>query len=247
VAGQAARIEQLAASAFSRGVDVLVMPEYSLTEGVHGALMARESDEPRPTLVCMGVAGGTDDDGYVMNEGRLIVTTLGIDRDYSISIATPPKVHPARIGDAIERVRSGTEIRVFVSERFSLCVLICRDAMDDSIVTQLAAIGVNLLLVPAMSPKTASLVDSAAALCRRSQAFVVIANGPAIWAMTAGEGSPENDSAVRAEAVFAGPYAELPDRFWAGSVPSDAGPDARQPGLWTLSFAERRIQTAGEQ
>jgi predicted amidohydrolase len=172
------------------------------------------------------------------NEGRLIITTPGIERDYSVG--TPAKLHPAHVGDAVERVRSGTEIRVFASERWTLCVLICRDGMDDSIVTQLAAIGVNLLLVPAMSPRTTSLIDSACAACHLSQAFVVIANGPAVWAVAPVE-SPLGQAAVsRAEAVFAGPYAELPNRFWAVSSPADEG--TGDPSLWTLSFADPTIQ-----
>ncbi|MFE0748327.1 hypothetical protein [Gordonia sp. NPDC058843] len=242
VAAQADRIARLSSRAAGRGADILVMPEYTLTEAVHTALLAREPREPReprPTVVCTGLGSGPDDEGFMTNEGRLVVHTPDFARDHSVS--TPRKLHPAYIGDAIEQVRSGTEVRVFASERWTLCVLICRDGMDDAVLSQLAAIGVNLLLVPAMSPKTASLTDTAASLCRRSQAFVVIANGPAHWADDQSPVDASQATAVsRAEAVFAGPYAEQPDRYWA--VSENNSTPGREPGLWTFSFDERLVR-----
>lgn len=243
-AAQADRIARLSTQAARRGADILVLPEYTLTEAVHTALLERarrETAEPRPTVTCTGVGSGPDDDGFMTNDGRLVIHTAGFSPDHSVS--TPRKLHPAYIGDAVERVRVGTEIRVFVSERWTLCVLICRDGMDDAVAAQLAAIGVNLLLVPAMSPKTASLIGTTASLCRRSQAFVVIANGPARWPDTVSPiDAPQASAGHRAEAVFAGPYADLPDRFWAAPA-GNTNDGEYEPGLWTFSFDERVVHT----
>ncbi len=242
---QARRIARIATAAVARDADILVLPEYTLTEPVHTALVDGTVDHwPRPALMCAGLAGSVDEDGYVVNEGWLLVNTPGMDQDFSVSL--PRKLYPATVDHKVEKIRQSSEIRIFMAQRWTLCVLICRDSMDTSIADQLGAIGVNVLLVPAMSPKTATLTGSAAALCRTSQAFVAVANGPARWYRPDDPDhadtvqttrSADNEPAARDEAFFAGPYDSEPASFSAQTTPTEAP----ELSVWVFTVSERTL------
>lgn len=231
---QALRISVLAEHAYALSADVLLLPEYSLSEAVHTELLTLNKDGTwlRPMIICAGAVDDVDDE-YVNNHGKLIVNSPGMEHDYSAD--TPSKSHQAPIGGAIERIRRGSEVRVYTGERWTMCVLICRDAIDNAVVEQLARIGANLLLVPALSPRTATLVDSATVLCHRSQAFVVIANGPARWGSEALQERP----AQRLEAVFAGPYDESPNHVGVTSTTEVVTGGGQT--VWAFDFAKRIV------
>jgi hypothetical protein len=241
VKAQAERIALLADRAHSQSAQLLVLPEYTFNDAVHGELVRRyeAGDKLRPLIVCAGTVDGPDETGSMTNEGMLIIHTAGTGHDYTVK--TPAKLHPATVFGAVERIRPGIDIRVFVTERWTMCVLICRDGMDHEIITQLALIGVNLLIIPAMSPKTQSLVSSATELCNRSQAFVTIANGPADWATRQPAEPRRAAGASRHEGIFAGPYGQPPDTYTAAT-----SYEARTAGaltVWTFNFDERLIKT----
>jgi hypothetical protein len=122
-------------------------------------------------------------------------------------------------------------VRVFVSEEWSLCVLICVEVLATEIVDQLAKIGSNLVLVPAMSARTKSMADKVSDLCTDSQAFVVMANGPADWLGM--------NPTSRCEAFFAGPYESSPSQ-WCLTV-ADPKRDPKLIATWVFSASQQTV------
>lgn len=174
--------------AADEGADLIVLPEYAIDDATWAELENSTSVAVRkPTLLVAGVSCGTEN-GRVANEAKLIVTTPKMS-----PLGTRPhlKLHGARIADYVkgrdgkvekvtyqEKVIEGAEVRVYVSDNWTVAVLTCLDAMLPSIIDQLADIGVNLLIVPAMTPRTATMVSQVRRLQSESQAFTVIGAGP---------------------------------------------------------------------
>lgn len=213
--------------------DILVLPEYGLAAASRDLVIASLPDiATAPMLVISGVSSAADD-GYIVNDGVMVVTTPagGVSRVINL----PRKIFPAQVGGYRELIRQGSEVRVFLTESWTMATLICFDSMNAEIISQLADFGVNLLVVAALSEKSAAIIGSATSLCHRSQAFVVIATGPARWASTAmGIDSPD---ALRSEAVFAGPYAATDGGQVALS--ESAARVVDRPNLWTFNYTER--------
>lgn len=202
---QVDRIMRLVDEATSQDAEVVLAPEYSVTESAHTDLLREFSLRPTvPVVFCAGlVHDRLATTGYMENMGWLLVSTPEISRGYSEHFHA--KTSAAKLNGAVELIQPASEVRIFVSERWSLCVLICVEVLATDIVDQLAKVGANLILVPAMSERTTSMATSVGALCTESQAFVLMANGPADWLGM--------QRASRCEAFFAGPY-ENPPSEW---------------------------------
>jgi hypothetical protein len=204
--------------------DVIVLPEYTLDERGWDELQGEVTAlTHRPTLVVAGVAGEGATEGTVSNEARVMLTTPG----HPAFVGRPhQKLHGATIGGVTEQIVEGTEVRVFVGQRWTVAVLECFDAMSPDIFDVLAQLGVNLLIVPAMTPKTATMVSLAQRLTSESQAFVALVAGPPLgWAGTGDARYSPN----RCEAMFAGPYASHGTLTYPTA---DDCPPPDVPGLW---------------
>jgi predicted amidohydrolase len=229
-AQQVDRIIRLVDEAMAQDAELIVIPEYAVSESAHSALVTRFGQGSTvPLVFCAGLARGTGADDYMANEAWLLMSTPGI--EHGASVHFHAKTCRAKLGDAEERIRTASEVRVFVSQQWSLCALICLEAMASEILHQLALIGTNLLLVPAMSEKTGAMISAISRLCQESQAFVVLANGPASW--------PGTTTASRCEAYFAGPYGSSP---WSWCAPR-AGQRRQdsQIAAWVFRAAQRTV------
>jgi hypothetical protein len=220
--------------------DVIVIPEYCLATAERERLCSAIEELPRrPSLVVAGSSEVTREPRT--NEGWLVVP----DRP-GLSLQ---KVFPAEVASHYEEIASQPEITAYWTARWVISVLICRDAMAPDIVSQLGDLGVNLLLVPAFSDRTGSLVASACTLRTVSQAFVAVAVAPARWTFDALDSLPagaqepatsgENDGDARVEAAFDGPY-EAPPHLAAAPGPEAPG---RGPGvgLWLFDAFDRTL------
>lgn len=232
----AQRVGQLIAGA--AGAEILVLPEYGLASASRDLVIASLPDiGAAPRLVISGVSSGTEGDGYIVNDAVMVVTAPagGVSRVVNL----PRKIFPAQVGGYRERIRQGSEVRVFMTETWTIATLICFDSMNAEIISQLANFGANLLIVVALSEKSAAIIGSATSLCHRSQAFVIIATGPARWvSATMGIDAPDQ---LRSEAVFAGPYAAT-DGAQIAMSESDARVMDR-PNLWTFSYTKRVLSS----
>lgn len=236
---QAARVLNLIRDAGERDTPVALLPEYSLSQQAAELVESGIEDLERcPVLVVAGISGEPDGDGRVRNE-----VWVHIGADFATRgrwARLPGKLYGATIEGYQEGIAAGTEVRVLCCESFTVAILTCRDCLDGALIDQLAAIGVNLLLVPAMTPKTASMIGSATRLSQQSQAFVVMAVGPALWVDTENDDLPSRYVPHRAEATFAGPYADgsptrcLPDHHLC--------PGVDEVGSWHFDFSTRSAQ-----
>lgn len=236
---QAQRVARLAAAAGEAGADVLLLPEYTLNDDAIDHLRPMLRDLPRaPRLVVAGSCGIAES-GALLNEAWLCL--CGTWPSVLHEVVTPPKLSPAPVDGYQENIQAGSEVRVYVSQRWTIAVLICRDAMNAEVLNQLAEMGVNLVLVPAMTGKTRSMTELVTPLLALSQAFVALVAGPAHWARTLPDPVPERGS--RVEAVFGAPYdegpslAELPRPDDPATCPA---PTAR--GIWIHDSADRTVR-----
>ncbi len=232
---QAQLVRHLIDASGKANAEILVLPEYGLASSSKKLVEKELSSIGKiPRLVVSGVSSGTDAQGYVINDAIMIISTDGKPRTINVS----RKIHPAEIAGFTERVRQSSEVRLLFTDQWTIATVICFDGMDDDIITQLAALGVNLLLVPSLSAKTAAMTGMATSLCTRSQAFVVMATGPARWESRAmGITSPPD---LRWEAVFGGPYAIGPATQEARST-STALSTYPRSNLWTFEYGARQL------
>ncbi|SNS56676.1 hypothetical protein [Rhodococcoides kyotonense] len=216
------------------GVEVLVFSEYSLHSSWRDELQsATEKLSKSPTLIVAGTSevfdGGSGE--RVENHAFLMVSGgFGL---------TQGKVFAAEMGSRIEGIGPVGSVRVFRSECWSIAVLICRDAMSPELTAMLGRCGVNLLLVPAFSERTGTIISQASSLGPVSQAFAIVAVGPAVWTDERLDRRPP-DAPQRDEAAFVGPYelhpATVVAPFGGGEGSEEAG-----PGLWVFDAAERSM------
>lgn len=150
------------------------------------------------------------------------------------------KVFAAEMSGRQEGVDPAGSVRVIRSEAWSIAVLVCRDAMSSDLIDLLSGCGVNLLLVPAFSERTGSIVDQATSMSSRSQAFVAVAIGPAVWTTEAVADRPQKTS--RVESAFSGPYEVLPSVI---SLPNEGFDGTTGTGLWVFDTASRRADWLG--
>lgn len=229
--GQVATIKAMILDAVSRGATFVMLPEYSLTHEMRDHLTDElTASISQPLLVVAGLVSEPDEQQYVTNQCTYMIFN---DAGLPYCFDGPPKVHPAVVDGRSERIHRGSTIQIVVGQRITMAVLLCRDVMAPEIIDQLGSLGVNILLVPAMTPKTSSLVSSAVTLAHTSQAFVVVGSSPATF--VSGD-SEVRHNPLRREAVFAGPYAHDPQTF---TFPDDDVADLSERGYWIFSFRRR--------
>jgi hypothetical protein len=231
------RITRLVDGARTKHAQLIVLPEYAVSEPVYDALEKWVFNATDILILCAGVSI-PDANHYVKNLAWLSVGTPGIRRRVSKSFhaKTSGASFYAKTSDGSlvtigERILADNEVRVFISQQWSLCVLICIETLDGAIIDELAKIGVNLLLVPSMSEKTNAMVGEISELCYKSQAFVAMANGPANWT-----GSDD----LRCEAFFAGPYAKA-TWSWTKSRAIGTKTPPSDIAYWVFHAARARV------
>ena len=180
---QMALIDDLLDEAIDADARVIVLPELSGSLAIAERIARRLDAEDVQRLVIPG-SWHTD------VRGRPANVTRGL-----ISGHPDPMRHRklTEISDLLahdpgHRFREGVEagqpptLTVHVAGAYRLAVLICKDLLDAGVRAALELMGVNVLLVPAMSPTTGWFVDRALGQVASAQAITVMANGPAEWA-----------------------------------------------------------------
>ena len=201
-------------------VDVLVLPEYSLAAESRTAVVEElQAGKWRPTLVVGGSARVEVSAGSALNQAVLWMPQ-GAPR-------TLTKANRARVCDHAEDISTANaQVMVWISGDWAICTLICADALDPDLIDVLRGVGVNLLLIIAMSDKTVSMIANASNLVVGAQAFTLLGNGPARW-------DPPRDE--RAVAAFDGPYARGPEPV----VVYEAHIDPRPGGMYVFDTGRR--------
>lgn len=223
---QVATVRTVLRLAAAEQVDVLLLPEYALGVDSRQEVVDELTDLAwRPTLVVGGSARVVVTDAAARNQG-----VLWMPQGAPLTLT---KAHQARICEHAEDVSTaGAEFRVLISGDWAVCTLICADALSTTLLRLLEDVGVNLLLVIAMSEKTTSMVGNWSGLVVGAQAFAALANGPALW-------DPPVDG--RATAAFQGPYATGP----APTLVFEGEIEAPVPGLVVYDTAARTWRFLG--
>lgn len=161
-------------SAAGAVAEIAVLPELALqTPDALGPALAADAGA-YPPLVVAGSAHVVDDRGH----SNLSVTYL-----HGIPVLEHRKVHPMvlKVSDDVrlsERLTDGPHVvRCLCCSKTRMAVAICADLIDRTIPSLLEHVGVNLLLVPALSPHEGSFNSTAAGLAGRNQGVTVIVNG----------------------------------------------------------------------
>lgn len=167
-----ARVDAVITHAVAAGIDVLVLPELSLTDELHAWFVA----DPRVAKLPLVVAGSRHVGATTDAPGRNVTTVLA----YGRVLAEHDKMSDFFFQDGAvtrhEHVRPGTSMQVLLGERASVLVLICKDALREDWQSLVQRLAPRLLLVPAMSRESADFTAFAERLARSPQAITVVAN-----------------------------------------------------------------------
>jgi hypothetical protein len=165
---------------------IAVLPELSVADPDQLAELVRDAWTDLPALIVLGsshVSYVDEDRAVRANESRIYLRGAELFRyrkrhPFQTRAFSPDRsqplpegiTHPPRFSLA-----SGTATR--------LAVAICSDAMDTSLIAELHSLGVNLLLVPALSPDLGSFTLALSGIPSASQGVCVIVNGtpPGQW------------------------------------------------------------------
>jgi len=204
---QRADLDRLIRTAVAAGASVVVLPELSVTEPLAVELEHWVRDPAGPRLLVAGsfhTEGARWDNGPGDPAPRRRNTALawvrGSDRPL-IHDKHSPAEHP--IHEDI-RPQGWPELRIYVTRDGSHVVIaICRDLLNPHAVHALNEAGANLVLVPAMSESLMPFGGPVAQLVGSEQAFVAVANNPALWTEADGPVTPQTTRALLGHPGFA--------------------------------------------
>lgn len=188
-AAAAAAVRELVAQAVAARAALIVFPELSVTDDGLAAIAGAAATLAPPPLVVAGTRH-TAEDGPPRN----VATVLAGDRRFEHG-----KWNPFVHGELIEGIVSApaqviARGTVDGAGRFawSLAVLVCKDFLSLAAHQALTALRPSLIVVPAMSERTAVFEADAVGLTAATQATCVIANQTGVPAA----GEPEDPAVV---------------------------------------------------
>jgi predicted amidohydrolase len=164
--------------AAAAGVTVLVLPELCTDAETLGAVVEELRKSPGTLrLLVIGSHHVREPGGALRNE--CVAVLQGSPRLLRHRKFSPYVLRDREKGDVREGIASGPRsLTVFLSDHWSFTLLVCKDLLDPSVRHLLEDLGVSLVLVPALTPKTAQFQTYTAALAHTNQALVVVANNP---------------------------------------------------------------------
>lgn len=201
-ADQEDRLTTLANQALNlAGPRILIAPELTVDRGIVESLQNLVNEHPDKLLISGSrhtrergtaenlVAGLlADGDPDLMVHAKLVPFTSELSRS-------------AAVKEGID-VPDPQKLTVWQAGPRRVAMLVCKDALDDTIIELLAHIGANTVLIPAMSPQTQPFDKPIARLIDASQALVAVANGPLRF-----NGKPSGASLVVGRPTRADPIA----------------------------------------
>lgn len=171
------RLAALVPAALRTGAAVAVLPELSVPAEALPELHELMLDVEEPQLV---VAGSHH--AVVDGERENVAVGLVAGHDERMEqVKSTPFSDELRLRAPMKegiRHRARPSITVHEADRFRVAIAICKDALDGRVRCALDRMGVNLLLVPALSAKTAPFRIAAASRVGSAQAVTLVVNGP---------------------------------------------------------------------
>jgi len=169
-------VTQLVSAALAGGSRLIVLPELSATGDTIAAVRAlidAHYDEEEPAIVLAGTRHLDLGDGQRRNRATTLIAGVPVELQHD-------KLIPYRNGDAIEDLHGDGTLHLYQDGQFRLAAAVCKDLLDSDIEQVLERLGVNVLLVPAMSIKTPNFPLAVARLLHTAQTLTVVANCPLV-------------------------------------------------------------------
>lgn len=176
-AAQGRVVQDLARTALGSKAAVSVLPELALRAEHVDQLADIVREHPSPHLLIAG-------SHHVVERGRRENVAVGLLAGRSDRLThkkTTPATfdfggsHPMKEGIAR---RERLELTVYQADRYRLAMPICKELLDVRMTEALDRLGVNLLLVPSLSPKSAPYGVAVGMRVARAQALSFVVNGP---------------------------------------------------------------------
>lgn len=162
--------------AASGGAAVVVLPELSIRPEQESIVRDWFTNQETVRLL-VGGSAHVDQSGFLVNRSQILVEGLA------------PIIHekmiPFRLRlDGVELredIRTGDRVTVLASRYFNVSVLICADLLEPSVAQTVEDLGINFLLVAAMSPVLFLFEVKLGTIVGENLAIVALANSPAEW------------------------------------------------------------------
>lgn len=178
-------LNSLMTKAAESGATIVVLPELSVPESLHGQLRAWTTSETSIRLVVAGsyhcVVSSPGESTPARRVNRAVAFMRGCPH-----LFTHEKHSPADrpVPEAIQPAGRPALCVYPTADGYRIALAICRDLLNPAAVHALAELGVNLILAPAMTESLVAFGGPAAQLVGANQAFVAIANGPTEFGVT---------------------------------------------------------------
>jgi hypothetical protein len=163
--------------AAEKGANIVVTPELSSTTNTVDLIKQNTGDGWPPIVI----AGGR----HMAVEGRHVNRLTTIYTGPNPLVREHDKigefVFTAGNSELAEGINLSSALRIHAGTRWSMIPLICADFLEDEVVRAVADLGPRLVVVPSMSRETGDFEQSMGEVIRKSQALVVVVNGPHEW------------------------------------------------------------------
>jgi hypothetical protein len=218
--------DALRAAARRKGVSIVVTPELSSTPQTLNVIEQNTAGGQPPIVI----AGGAH------------VTVKGKQLNRLSTIYTGPKplvVDHDKIGEYVfadqwkEDIDRSTELCIHAGTNWSMIPLICADLLEGAVVEAVGDLCPRLVVVASMTTKTGDFEDSMGAVIRKSQALIVMVNGP--------HESYDKKGPVKAHIVVVGMPLQKSGRRRLSPRP------AHKPPYMVLVSSQKRSLTSVEQ
>lgn len=163
--------------AAEKGANIVVTPELSCTTNTV-ELIKQNTGDGWPPIV---IAGGRHTSVEGQHFNRLTTIYTG---------PNPLVRNHDKIGEYVftwdkwewaEDINLSSELRIHAGTKWSMIPLICADFLENEVVRAVADLSPRLVVVPSMSSETGDFEQSMGEVIRKSQALILVVNGPHEW------------------------------------------------------------------
>lgn len=187
---QRERVLELTRQTVTVDARIVVFPELSTTPQLIDDVRQVVDRAPGRRLVIAGSYHHHRDHGPVNTAVGVIARSGAVlEHDKLAAFAEP--------GGTKEGIERGARLVVYEAGEFRVAIATCKDLLDDEVRGLYRRMGVNLLLVPALSVKTSDFATHARALVASNQAVTLMANG----ILTTPAGAAIDPAAVLAQPI----------------------------------------------
>lgn len=190
---QRSTIDRLLGEALEEGVDIVILPELSVDEGIVDWLSERWAGSADLPILFAGSAHLIED-GRRINRTTILLPGVGVawhHDKFTVFEGRDGQQEPIDPAEPCITLGCGHLVRV--------ATLVCKDALSIDFAGLVADLGAHLLTVPSMSSTLGEFSTAANLLIARSQGATVVANNPRVWDGTSvghallGQPAPQTD------------------------------------------------------